>query len=239
MNNILTINNVRKIQKKWKIEIYMKIKIKTCISSIFKYFYLNIHTHTMSEIREPQYSKKNINKESDNISKLAKDLGLDKHPNGGYFKETDRSKETYKIKKSKGENDDSKEDYDVRNQSSLIHFLMSCESPIGRFHTNINSRTIHILQKGRGKYILVHQNGQIETFTVGFDIEKGERTQWVVEPGVYKGCYLIGDESDEDCLWVSEVVVPGFDFTDMKFINEDELKRLVGDEKGNNLKFLI
>lgn len=199
----------------------------------------------MYEIEEPKYLKNNITKESTKISKLANDLGLEKHPNGGYFKETDRSNEVYKLKKSNYDNsqndtDDSNNDgCEIRNQSSLIHFLMTCESPIGKMHTNVTSRTIHILQKGRGKYVLIHQSGQIETFNVGFDIANGDRTQWVVEPGVYKGCYLIGNDNNDDCLWVSEVVVPGFDFKDMKFLNEDEMKGLIGSENCNKLKFLI
>ncbi|OXT09828.1 hypothetical protein B9K06_27110, partial [Bacillus sp. OG2] len=73
-----------------------------------------------------------------------------------YFNETDRANKKVSIDKDQ-----------VRNESTLIHFLMTCESPIGKFHTNIQSRTIHILQKGRGVYILIHPNGEIETFRVG------------------------------------------------------------------------
>lgn len=192
-------------------------------------------------IREPEYLLKGITKEDKSITKLANDLKLDKHPNGGYFKETDRSKKEILVNKN-----DNKLLIN-RNQSTLIHFLMNCESPIGKFHTNEISRTIHILQKGHGIYILIHKDGIIEKFKVGFNVSNGERTQWIVEPGVYKGCYLVPDdddgdgdnESNKDCLWVSEIVIPGFDFQDMKFLDFEKLCNLVGNEKANNLKFLL
>lgn len=181
-------------------------------------------------IKEPGYAKKGINKEDEIVTKFANDLQLVKHPNGGYFKETDRPKEL----NGKGN----------RSASSLIHFLMTCESPIGKFHTNLTSRTIHILQRGRGVYVLIYPNGEIKKFTVGFDAKNGEVNQWVVPAGVYKGCYLVSDnnqieESSRDFLWVSEAVVPGFDFADMKGLNEDELKTLVGDEKASELSWLL
>ncbi len=111
-------------------------------------------------------------------------------------------------------------------------------------HTNVLSRTIHILQRGRGKYVLIHPDNRIETFIVGFNAEKGERTQWVVEPGVYKGCVLLpltegAEESNQDILWVSEVVVPGFDFQDMKFLDKGKLSEKVGEEKAVEMEFLL
>ncbi|TID29645.1 hypothetical protein CANINC_001764 [Pichia inconspicua] len=193
-------------------------------------------------ILEPQYKNRGICKESDLVVELATNLQLDKHPNGGYFKETDRPGERVlarQINLSTG----SLTNYPIkRNASSLIHFLMTCESPIGKFHTNVTSRTIHILQKGSGIYVLIKPNGDIESFKVGF--KKGERTQWVVEPGTFKGCYLIpesgiGSESNSDCMLVSEVVVPGFDFEDMVFLNKEKLIEKIGEKEAESLQFLL
>lgn len=176
------------------------------------------------EIRKPKYVENGILKESEEVIKLANDLKLDKHPNGGYFKETDRSSGV--------------------NDSSLIHFLMTCESPIGKFHKNANSRTIHILQKGKGVYILVYPDGRIKSFRVGFDLENGEIIQWVVPPNVYKGCYLITDkdsslETADDCLLVSEVVVPGFQFEDMVPITKEEMSQITNKAFTDSVEWLI
>ena len=189
-------------------------------------------------ITEPQYKLKGITTEHPSITTLAGNLNLVKHPSGGYFAETDRPTETSSTFTTLL---DDKVD---RNASSLIHFMMTCESPRGQMHTNVLSRTIHILQHGRGKYVLIHPDNRIETFIVGFNAEKGERTQWVVEPGVYKGCVLLpltegAEESNQDILWVSEVVVPGFDFQDMKFLDKGKLSEKVGEEKAVEMEFLL
>lgn len=188
------------------------------------------------DLKKPLYTTKGITVEDTSIIELANGLSLDKHPNGGYFKETDRSKTTQSTVRIDNVTVE-------RNPSSLIHFLMTCESTIGKFHTNITSRSIHILQRGSGVYILIHPNGKIEKFKVGFNVANGERTQWVVEPGVYKGCYLIptndNEESNKDCLLISEVVVPGFDFQDMKFLDIHKLIELVGEKTAEDLTWLI
>lgn len=189
-------------------------------------------------IAEPAYLQKGLTVEDESLSRLAENLQLDKHPNGGYFKETDRPGALFPARQldlATGAYSDVQ-----RNASSLIHFLMTCESPLGKFHTNVTSRTIHVLQRGSGVYVLIHPNGGIETFKVGF--KPGEKTQWVVEPGVYKGCYLVsadGCDSAKDCLWVSEVVVPGFDFDDMKFLTKEKLVEKVGSAEADALEFLI
>lgn len=196
----------------------------------------------MHSILAPQYNTKGLVAESSVVTELAKQLQLDKHPNGGYFKETDRPEDKV-LARQLNLSSGTFNNYPIkRNASSLIHFLMTCESPIGRFHTNIASRTIHILQRGSGVYVLIKPNGDIESFKVGFN--KGEKTQWVVEPGVFKGCYLIpevgvGSESADDCMLVSEIVIPGFDFEDMIFLDKQKLVEKVGKEKADVLEFML
>lgn len=241
-----TILRARKKIKKFEIvpaELYLLSSPFMMITPIIvhdQFFLLN--TIMTFAILEPQYAKKGITVEDASVSKLARDLGLTKHPNGGYFKETDRPSETAEVQ-SAGDSD-SFPTAVTRNPSSLIHFLMTCESPLGKFHTNVTGRTIHVLQGGRGTYVLVHPTGEIETFRVGFDVANGERTQWVVEPGVYKGCYVVPEKEDaeltsKDHLWVSEIVVPGFDFQDMKFLDKTRITALVGEKKASELDWLI
>ncbi|GMM27516.1 hypothetical protein DAMA08_002320 [Martiniozyma asiatica (nom. inval.)] len=179
-------------------------------------------------VREPQYLAKGIQTPNESITSLAKSLKLDQHPNGGYFLETDRLSPILFGDK-------------VRSPSTSIHYLMSCKSPIGPFHKNVTGRSIHVLQKGKAVYVLIYPNGEIKKFTVGFDTEKGEVTQWIVPRNVWKGCYVVpcGEtESDNDCLWASEVVVPGFEFEDMVMLTSEELEKLAGDE-AKSLEFLI
>ena len=43
------------------------------------------------DVEKPSYACKGIVKHSEKVQRLIKVLGLQKHPEGGYFKETDRS----------------------------------------------------------------------------------------------------------------------------------------------------
>lgn len=106
------------------------------------------------------------------LQQLIHDWQLIKHREGGYFKETDRSPLTMDLEKP--QNGDSTGSTTVtRNQSTLIYYLLTPDSPIGKFHKNIN-RITHILQRGKGQYVLVYPDGQVKSFRVGFDYKNGE-----------------------------------------------------------------
>ncbi|GME78131.1 unnamed protein product [Ambrosiozyma monospora] len=108
------------------------------------------------------------------------------------------------------------------------------------------ARIIHILQKGRGQYVLVYPDGTIKSFVVGFNTDKGEVNQWVVPGGVYKASFLLpldsDDKDDESCkdhLLISEVVVPGFEYDGHTFARKDDLVKLVGNDKAEELRWLL
>ncbi|QLQ79961.1 hypothetical protein HG537_0C06100 [Torulaspora globosa] len=162
--------------------------------------------------------------------------GLLKHPEGGYYKETDRSPFEMDVTDRKAPA--SASSIVKRNYSTLIYYLLTPDSPNGRFHKN-RHRIIHILQRGKGQYVLIYPNGRVKSFKVGFDYANGEVSQWVVPGEVYKASFLIPNDEFSNSLLISEVVVPGFDFEDHKFMSEDELLELVGKEKADKLKFLL
>ncbi|EHN00978.1 YML079W-like protein [Saccharomyces cerevisiae x Saccharomyces kudriavzevii VIN7] len=171
------------------------------------------------------------------LQQLIHDWQLIKHREGGYFKETDRSPSTMELEKPQ-KGDSSKTETVIRNQSTLIYYLLTPDSPIGKFHKNIN-RITHVLQRGKGQYVLVYPDGQVKSFRVGFDYKIGEVSQWVVPGGVFKASFLVPNEEFHNGLLISEVVVPGFDFEDHTFMKgEDELKTIVGPEKAAELAFL-
>ncbi|KKY25170.1 hypothetical protein UCRPC4_g01976 [Phaeomoniella chlamydospora] len=85
------------------------------------------------------------------------------------------------------------------------------------------------------------QRARIETFTVGPDIEAGEKLQWIVEGGKFKASFLLPDDDDDDdrpdsssggpfsangCL-ITEVVTPGFEYSDHDFMTRQQLEDLV------------
>lgn len=179
------------------------------------------------------------------LRQIIDDWALIQHPEGGYFKETDRSPFTMTVLSEssavgQGVAAPSQQSGTVtRNYSTLIYYLLTPDRPVGKFHKNKN-RITHILQRGKGQYVLIYPDGQVKSFKVGFDYRNGEVSQWVVPGGVYKASFLIPNEEFHNGLLISEVVVPGFDFEDHSFMSgREELVELVGDEKAAKLDFLL
>ncbi|KAK9481215.1 RmlC-like cupin domain-containing protein [Lipomyces japonicus] len=181
--------------------------------------------------------------ETESAKLLIEKLQLQPHIEGGYFVETDRSRDLVanpyynnNSNNNNNNNNNNNEDQDRhRSFSTLIYYLLTSVSPIGRFHRN-KSRTIHLLHQGRARYVVIHPDGELETFTVGHDVANGEKLQWIVEGGDYKASFLI---SNEECL-ISEVVVPGFDYKDHNFMSSrDELVGLIGEERASEWDWLL
>jgi predicted cupin superfamily sugar epimerase len=206
------------------------------------------------------------------IQSLVDHLSLIPHIEGGYFAETDRDPTTIpnpfspttvasEVTLSLLEDHESHKtpgfDPSKRNLSTSIHFLITPKTPTAHFCRS-RARAVHTLHKGRGRYVMVHENGEVESYVVGLDVEKGERVQWIVEGGVWKGSYLLSDDEDDGGekvevngtgvtrerepksggLLISETVVPGFEYCDHEFLTSVRLRKLVGEEKAEELAWL-
>lgn len=160
---------------------------------------------------KPTFDPSRSGNESGATQAIINALNLAKHPEGGYFAETDRDQ---RLVANPFLN--SSEPGDVtRCASTSIYYYLTPASSFGAFHRN-KGRTVHTLHRGRGRYVLIHvdevegtsNKARVETFVVGQDIAKGERLQWVVEGGKYKASFLLPDSPDgssSDGLLISEV----------------------------------
>lgn len=166
--------------------------------------------NTLTSPISPFFTPTSTADEAPSTNDLISKLGLQKHPEGGYFCETDR--DPLRVPnpfRSSSDDDDS-----TRSASTTIYYLLTPGSPTGRFHRN-KGRTVHTLHSGRGRYVIIHadekENGEkasIETFVVGHDIHGGEKLQWLVEGGKYKASFLLPDaegQSESEGLLISEV----------------------------------
>lgn len=153
----------------------------------------------------------------------------------------------------------------LRNASTTIYYLLTGAnggagggggrqggSPKGYLHRN-RGRIIHTLHRGRGRYVILHADEKpcrVESFVVGKNVEKGERVQWIVEGGKYKGTFVFPLEDDEDgdkgdgddeMIFISETTVPGWEVFDHDFLDRKGLEMLMeGDEdKIRQLQWLI
>ena len=158
----------------------------------------------------PFFTPTSTSEETPSTHDLITRLGLQKHPEGGYFRETDR--DPLRVPnpfRSSSNNDDS-----TRSASTTIYYLLTPTSPTGHFHKN-RGRTVHTLHSGRGRYVVIHEDekeehrkARIETFVVGHDIDRGEKVQWLVEGGKYKASFLLPDaegQLESQGLLISEV----------------------------------
>lgn len=177
-------------------------------------------------VRAPHYDTSVT--EASCVAKEAKDIGLVKIPGGVYMRETDRPPVGP----------------DGKSPCTTIYYMMTSTCPVGKMHYNAKGRSIHVVQKGRGVYVLIHPDGTVEEFVVGLNHARGEVSQFIVPPKVWKGCYILPGEEDkketnEDILLASEVVVPGFDFQDMVMMDKDTLAGLVGETRAKQYEFML
>ncbi|OAA33539.1 Cupin, RmlC-type [Moelleriella libera RCEF 2490] len=192
--------------------------------------------------------------ESPAVQQTLAQLSLEPHVEGGYFHVTDMSTET--IASPYPETPLSERtlslvgglrpDFDPARRllSSCIYYYLTPRRPQGSFHRN-RSRIIHTLHRGRGRYVLIHPDGHIETYIVGFDTDKGERMQWIVEGGVWKASFLLGERDDpseeprSEGLLITETVVPGFEYADHEFLDRGRCTEMLSHDRAAEIDWLI
>ena len=207
----------------------------------------------MATALRPSFTSSPNTQESLHIQELIKNLELEPHIEGGFFKETDRAPDTvpspFPFENSSTSDLAPKRpgfDPKVRNSSTTIFYLLTPNGPQGGFHRN-KARTVHTLHQGRGRYVIIHADDdgkqkRIETFIVGHNVANGEKLQWIVEGGKFKASFLLPDEEDgteSQGILISETVVPGFEFCDHDFLSPAGLKELLGDEQAKELSWLL
>ncbi|KIM76855.1 hypothetical protein PILCRDRAFT_12409 [Piloderma croceum F 1598] len=159
---------------------------------------------------------------------LISDLKLIKHPEGGYFAETDRQKEEVPTPFVNGT--------PPRSLATQIFYLLTYDNPQGVFHMN-KSVTYHVLHQGRAEYTLITPGSPpvIEKKVMGTNVTAGEQRQLFVGTGVWKMSRIppedleaatTQDAKDRTGCLITEVVTPGFHWEDHKFLTFKELQDL-------------
>lgn len=134
-------------------------------------------------------------------------LGLDKHPEGGYYKNSFTSAEAIDAFGTK------------RSLFTNIYFLLESKD-ISHFH---RLKSDEVWYYHAGSPLLVHiidEQGNYNEMKVGLDIENGEMPQVIVPKNSIFGSSVI--EKDTFSL-VGCMVSPGFDFEDFELFTQDEL----------------
>lgn len=152
-----------------------------------------------------------------------KHLGLEAHPEGGYFAETYRSEISSRFAGFSSE----------RSLKTAIYFLID-RGAFSAFHRIKSDEMWHFYA---GESLLVHMiddKGNYRSQAVGRDVENGEKLQFVVPAG----CWFASEVKGEGAYaLVGCTVSPGFDFADFELAepslatrfpeHRDLLKRLI------------
>lgn len=143
-------------------------------------------------------------------------LGLQPHPEGGYFSETYRSAETLAAgalpSRFSG----------TRSLGTAIYFLLE-NGQTSAFH-RIQADEIWHFYAGNPLHVAVIDAwGHLQTLRLGPDAQAGEAFQAVVPAGHWFGSYL---PDSEGYALVGCTVAPGFDFADFELATQDQLLAL-------------
>ena len=147
------------------------------------------------------------------VAEIIKELDLKPHPDGGYFKETYRSK---------GEiNEDSLHfNYNgKRSFATCIYFLLTSDT-FSAFHKIKQDEIWHFYEGSPISLHTISEKGNHSEFIIGRDFNKGQTPQLLVSGGYLFGARVI---NKNDYALVGCTVSPGFDFSDFELPSRKEL----------------
>jgi uncharacterized protein len=147
---------------------------------------------------------------------------LQPHPEGGWYKETYRSKETIAAsalpERFSGE----------RCFSTAIYFLLE-QGNFSAFHKIKSDECWHFYAGETLHVYVLYDDGKMELIKLGNDIANGELFQYVVPAN----CWFASRPAAESTFcFVGCTVAPGFDFTDFEMAKENELLELYPQHEG-------
>lgn len=137
-------------------------------------------------------------------------LGLEPHPERGFFVETHRAAVAITAASHAG----------ARAASTAIYFLIAAEAPSTYLHRLLSDEVFHLYEGGPLDIVRLFSDGSSDVARLGMALDAGERPQIVVPAGTWFGTELAPGASH--CL-VGCTVAPGFEFSDFELAEGPEL----------------
>ncbi|MFK7953598.1 MAG: cupin domain-containing protein [Ekhidna sp.] len=144
---------------------------------------------------------------------LIQKLQLQKHPEGGYFKEVYRSNE--QISKTGLPNRFA----GSKSFGTSIYFMLTSDS-FSAFHKINQDETWHFYEGSTIELHMINTEGVHSTVLIGSKLEEDNHFQFTVSGNVWFAAKVI--ESNNYSL-VGCTVAPGFDFDDFSLANRNDL----------------
>jgi len=147
---------------------------------------------------------------------IIKTYGLQEHPEGGFFKETYRSKQLLKQSALNGSHSGD------RYIATAIYFLLKSSSK-SHFHRIRSDEIWHFYLGGPLNLVEITPDGRKIETKIGPNILQGEKLQYVVKAGHWFGAFPV---ESSPYSFVGCTVAPGFDFSDFELGTRDGLQSL-------------
>ena len=142
-------------------------------------------------------------------------LGLERHPEGGFFRQTYRS-ELMMAEAALPEGF-----IGARPASTAIYFLLEGQN-FSAFHRLRSDEMWHFYAGAPLAVHVIDRFGRHSANLLGNDLESGQSFQAVVPAG----CWFASHVADwKSCALVGCTVAPGFDFADFEMAKREELVR--------------
>jgi len=151
------------------------------------------------------------------MNSIIQKLGLEPHPERGYYRETYRSSITVE----RGPRVLRPGAPDTRAASTAIYFLVTADAPATFLHRLISDEVFHLYDGGPLEILRLFPDGTWDVAVLGMNLDAGERPQVVIPAGAWFGTELRSGASH--CL-VGCTVAPGFEFADFELAQGPELE---------------
>ena len=139
-------------------------------------------------------------------------LGLEPHPEGGFYKSTFASEAVISDQKLIRDNKERKlftSIYFLLRSQDISHFHRLKSDELWYYHGG-SSLTVHVID----------ENGEYNEMKLGLDLENGERPQVLVRKNTIFGSSV---KEENTFSFVGCMVSPGFDFEDFELFKQEEL----------------
>lgn len=146
-----------------------------------------------------------------NANSIIQRLGLEPHPERGYYRQT------YRASLAVGSNAHGAE----RAASTAIYFLVTADQPVTYLHRLRSDEIFHFYDGGPLEILRLFEDGTWDVARLGMDLDAGERPQVMIPAGTWFGTALASGASH--CL-VGCTVAPGFEFSDFELAEGPELE---------------
>jgi predicted cupin superfamily sugar epimerase len=137
---------------------------------------------------------------------LIAQLSLERHPEGGWYRQTYRSSDT--VNTARG----------PRAASTAIYFLLQ-GNDFSAMHRIASDEVWHFYLGSPLKVEAITSGGTVESFTLGANLAAGE----VLQAYVPAGCWFGASLPEQGWALVGCTVAPGFEFADFEMGDRNQL----------------